>query len=262
MRTPNIKSPCNFAPKSSTLQSETLSSIISPVSAFSPNPRICPRNTTGGLGIHGRYNLNPKPLNPKLFGGLHGPRASGNGGCRSSGFQRLQAYYGFAARQACVPGRSVYQQIEKAGDRGAWSKSLKDQTKLQQHTITKARADVAVLRCVYGYSSYLNYRASLRVVSVRVTYYIGDRKRDSDLESYPYAQTYVVVWLYVLGVHSSCWQPVGGILYHDYNKEPPKAPTLGFGFGLQEVSGFGCSQPLCARAGNQGVAEAAAHKGK
>ncbi|CAE7332745.1 Polr3f [Symbiodinium natans] len=34
--------------------------------------------------------------------------------------------------------RSVYQQIEKAGDRGAWSKSLKDQTKLQQHTITKA----------------------------------------------------------------------------------------------------------------------------
>ena len=34
--------------------------------------------------------------------------------------------------------RQVYQQIEKAGDRGAWSKSLKDQTKLQQHTITKA----------------------------------------------------------------------------------------------------------------------------
>lgn len=37
--------------------------------------------------------------------------------------------------------RQVYQQIEKAGDRGAWSKSLKDQTKLQQHTITKAPAD-------------------------------------------------------------------------------------------------------------------------
>ena len=63
--------------------------------------------------------------------------------------------------------------------------------------------------CAVYMGSYLNYKASLRVVSVRVTYYFGDRKRDSDLESYPYAQTYVVVWLCVLGVHSSCWQPVG-----------------------------------------------------
>ena len=41
------------------------------------------------------------------------------------------------ALPATTTGRQVYQQIEKAGDKGAWSKSLKDQTKLQQHTITK-----------------------------------------------------------------------------------------------------------------------------
>ena len=43
------------------------------------------------------------------------------------------------ALPATTTGRQVYQQIEKAGDKGAWSKSLKDQTKLQQHTITKVQ---------------------------------------------------------------------------------------------------------------------------
>ncbi|CAE8695740.1 unnamed protein product, partial [Polarella glacialis] len=38
--------------------------------------------------------------------------------------------------------RMVYQFIEKTGDKGAWSKSLKDQTNLQQHTITKATKDL------------------------------------------------------------------------------------------------------------------------
>eukprot|EP00933_Yihiella_yeosuensis_P024616 TRINITY_DN19089_c0_g1_i1.p1 TRINITY_DN19089_c0_g1~~TRINITY_DN19089_c0_g1_i1.p1 ORF type:complete len:328 (-),score=62.95 TRINITY_DN19089_c0_g1_i1:22-1005(-) len=38
--------------------------------------------------------------------------------------------------------RMVYQFIEKAGDKGAWSRSLKDQTRLQQHTITKATKEL------------------------------------------------------------------------------------------------------------------------
>jgi len=36
----------------------------------------------------------------------------------------------------------VYQQIEKAGDKGAWSKFIKDQTNLQQHTITKVTKEL------------------------------------------------------------------------------------------------------------------------
>ncbi|CAK9069837.1 unnamed protein product [Durusdinium trenchii] len=44
--------------------------------------------------------------------------------------------------------RQVYQQIEKAGDKGAWSKSLKDQTKLQQHTITKATKELIKLQLI------------------------------------------------------------------------------------------------------------------
>jgi len=46
------------------------------------------------------------------------------------------------------PTRQVYQQIEKAGDKGAWSKSLKDQTKLQQHTITKATKELIKLQLI------------------------------------------------------------------------------------------------------------------
>ncbi|CAJ1402326.1 unnamed protein product [Effrenium voratum] len=44
--------------------------------------------------------------------------------------------------------RQVYLQIEKAGDKGAWSKSLKDQTKLQQHTITKATKELIKLQLI------------------------------------------------------------------------------------------------------------------
>mmetsp|Transcript_29854 Transcript_29854/g.55936 ORF Transcript_29854/g.55936 Transcript_29854/m.55936 type:complete len:314 (+) Transcript_29854:42-983(+) len=52
--------------------------------------------------------------------------------------------------------RSVYQQIEKAGDRGAWSKSLKDQTKLQQHTITKAIKELIKLQLIKEVKSVQN----------------------------------------------------------------------------------------------------------
>lgn len=52
--------------------------------------------------------------------------------------------------------RQVYQQIEKAGDRGAWSKSLKDQTKLQQHTITKATKELMKMQLIKEVKSVQN----------------------------------------------------------------------------------------------------------